>query len=315
MTDTAYVCPPDHKHQATGTCYNQHLCRCDACRKGRADAARARKRAQLYGRWTPPDVIDADIVRRRIEQLTEFGIGINRLGRIARFPMIQRVVYGYTDDHGCRVTMRTVAGPKARRLLAIRPTLDLIADGARIPARGTHRRLQALVAHGWSELELSRRLEVSTNEVNRILRADVVTGGTHRAVASLFDALWDVMPPTATPAERGNRVRSLNLAARKGWVPALAWDDIDLDDAPALAERGNDDVDETAVELALTGSDVTLTPAERRVAVRTLHGYGLADPEIAARLSCSDRTVLRIRDELELPAVDNPHTTPARQAA
>ena len=316
MTDTTtHVCPPDHKHQATGTCYNQHLCRCDACRKGRADASRNRKRAQLYGRWTPPDVVDADIVRRRIEQLTAFGIGINRIGRIARFPMIHRVVYGYTDDHGRRVTMRTVAGPKARRLLAIRPTLDLIADGARIPARGTHRRLQALVAHGWTELELSRRLEVSTNEVNRVLHADLVTGRTHRAIAELFDNLWDVQPPTATPAQRGNRARARNLAARRGWVPALAWDDIDFDDGPALPERGSDDVDETAVELALTGSDVHLTPAERRVAVRTLHGYGLTDPEIASRIRCSDRTVLRIRDELDLPYNDNPHSPPAPQQA
>lgn len=309
-TISGITCPPDHKHAASGTCYNQHRCRCDDCRKGRADASRNRRRAQLYGRWTPPDVVDADLVRKRIRQLAEFGIGINRLGRLARFPMIQRVLYGYTADNGRHVTMRFVAGAKARRLFAIRPTMDLIADGARIPARGAHRRLQALVAQGWSQLELSRRLGLSTNEANRILRSDVITKRTHRAVDDLFQSLWNVAPPSGTPAERGNRTRALTLARRHRWLPALAWDDIDLDDGPAEAER-DDSADEMAVELAVAGQPVRLTQAERRLAVTELHTYGLTDPEIAERLHCSDQTVLRDRRELDLPSNDdvyNPKT-------
>lgn len=37
------ICPPDHKHAATMTCYSKHGCRCDDCRTHNANARRAEK--------------------------------------------------------------------------------------------------------------------------------------------------------------------------------------------------------------------------------------------------------------------------------
>lgn len=45
-----------------------------------------------------------------------------------------------------------------------------------------------------------------------------------------------------------------------------------------------------------------LTVAERRQVVARLHGQGLDDQQIARRTGCADRTALRIRRELNLPA-------------
>jgi hypothetical protein len=315
-TEITQVCPPDHKHSGTGTCYNSHGCRCAPCRQGRTDAARERHRAQAYGRWTS-GLTDAEPAREHVRRLREFGIGVNRIAELAQFPMIQNLVYGVRQGESGRVPMKRISITKANRILAVRPTFDLIADGARVPALGTHRRLQALVHHGWSQLELSRRLHMATNEVNRILGEPHVTGRTHRSVAAFYDEMWDVMPPRDTPAQRTSYTKTRDLARRKGWHPALAWDDIDLDDAPALPERSDDTVDDTAVELALTGSRVSLTPAERRAAVKTLHSHGLTDVDIAKRLDCADRTVLRIRQELDLPSNDdvyNPHPAHTRAA-
>lgn len=40
---SARVCPPEHKHSQTRTCYVNHSCRCTSCREGSAAEARARR--------------------------------------------------------------------------------------------------------------------------------------------------------------------------------------------------------------------------------------------------------------------------------
>ncbi|MDR6574321.1 plasmid maintenance system antidote protein VapI [Curtobacterium sp. 320] len=301
---TRKSCPPDHKHGATRNCYNSHGCRCEDCTTSITNAQRDYRKAKAYGRWTSP-LVDAEPAREHVQRLREYGIGVNRIGRIANFPMIGRLIYGPPTAPGQpRVPLRRIDAEKARRILAVRPTIDLIADGARIPARGTHRRLQALVAHGWSQMRLSYELGLGPNEVNRLLRTSQVSGRTHRSVAQLFDRLWQVPPPEGTTAQRTTYRRALTLARANGWVPALAWDDIDLDDAPPAVD---DLVDEAAVMRAIEGEQTDLTPKQRREAVEILHARGLNDKEIAARIHCSDRTVLRIRhDELGLTANVHP---------
>ncbi|WP_284761554.1 helix-turn-helix domain-containing protein [Curtobacterium sp. MEB011] len=307
-----HLCPPGHKHGQTGTCYNQHGCRCTPCRKSRADAARNRHRAQAYGRYNRPDFVDAEPIREHIAQLRAFGLGINRIADLADVRMIQRLVYGdrAEDPTAGRVLPNRVAGDKARRILAVRPDFALVADLARIPSRGAQRRLQALVRQGWSLRHLAVRIGLGPSECSRILRTSHVSGRTHRKVTALFDELWDQTPPKTNRYELHAYNRAVAFATQNGWHPPLAWDDIDLDDRPAEALR-SDSVDDMAVELAVAGEDVHLTPAERRLAVTELHSYGLTDPDIAARLHCSDRTVLRIREELDLPYNDNPYSPPA----
>lgn len=62
-------------------------------------------------------------------------------------------------------------------------------------------------------------------------------------------------------------------------------------------------VDDVAVQRRLDGdTTVRLTIAERRACVARLHAQGMNDRPIARRLGISDRTVLRIRKLLDLPA-------------
>jgi len=176
-------------------------------------------------------------------------------------------------------------------------------ESSLISARGAHRRIQALARQGWSQKRLGDRLGWAQQRVNQVLAGRLITKAVHARIDELFRELWDKTPEAVSKWDLASISRTRAKAAAAGWPRPLDWDDIDNDEAPAHVSRSNDDVDHTAVELAVGGTVVRLTPAERRAAVRILHGHGLTDPDIATRLACSDRTVLRIRHgELHLPA-------------
>lgn len=85
------------------------------------------------------------------------------------------------------------------------------------PSLGTVRRIRALLALGWTHAEMLRRTGVHTRRVI-CHPSPVVTARTRAAIAELYEELC----MTPGPSEK-NRAR----AARLGWVPPLAWDDID----------------------------------------------------------------------------------------
>lgn len=308
VTTDEYHCPPDHKHGQTGTCYSSHSCRCAACREEHRRAAHDLRRAKLYGRYRPPEMVDAEPARQHVRALSDFGIGIDRVGAIAHVTEagIRNLVYGRSgkSNDSRRTPPKQVGAELARRVLAVRPEVRHLAANAVIPARGVRRRLQALIRHGWSQRKLAARLDMAPAQFAKLLHhTPGVTKAMHERIAALFDELWDKKPPRSTHRDLIAHNRAMNLAIANNWHPALAWDDIDLDDGPATIDNLPDD---DAVNRAIVGDDVTLTPQQRRTAVETLHGYGLNDQEIAARLRCSDRTVLRIR-HTELGLTANAH--------
>lgn len=93
-----------------------------------------------------------------------------------------------------------------------------------VDALGTRRRLQALARVGWSFAELARRCELSRNGFLHIVgeRNPRVRRFVAERVNELFAELWDVAPPS-TPAS----IRRTIEAARQGWAPPAAWDNID----------------------------------------------------------------------------------------
>lgn len=88
----------------------------------------------------------------------------------------------------------------------------------------------------------------------------------------------------------------------KVWTgPRPADDPSYFEPLPATVRRI--DVDPVQVELAVSGQPrPDFNIRERRIATRILHARGLSDSEIADRLGCADRTVLRNRKLLGLPA-------------
>lgn len=165
-----------------------------------------------------------------------------------------------------------------------------------VDATGTIRRLQGLQLLGWSNQEIARLSGGLTGESIR------QTYRRHHVTEKVRDRVLQV---TAELVARGQGPSKI-VAARakaKGWVPLLAWDDIDNDPEPTAATEKDDSIDDIAVELACAGQKVKLTRAERHAAIRILHGRRYADPLIAETIHRPSRTVIRDRELLGLEAI------------
>lgn len=298
------ICPPEHKHSASSTCYIQHQCRCTPCREAHATMARRRLKQKAFGRFDR-GVVPADPVREHVALLAEFGIGYKRLAHLAGIGVTpaRNLIWG-RQESGPRYgeLQKHVKRETAEAILAVKPDVANLAGGARIPARGTHRRIQALVAIGWSQSKLADRIGMERGNFGLLMQRDHCTVRVHRAVEAVYEELWNTAPPHEDHRSKIAYSRALRHAKDRRWLPPMAWDDIDNDVEPPLAEEAEGAIDEMAVELACMGERVRLSAEERREAVTRLVAVKLSDHEIADRLHVNVRTPLRIRQELGLAA-------------
>lgn len=302
-----HVCPPEHKHDDSSTCYVLHQCRCDACSTAQGARNRQRKKAQAYGRYDT-GLVDVSPVREHVLMLGEYGIGYKRVSMLAGFNSstpVRTIIWG-RQDPGPRFgeMQKRVKRETAEKILAIKPEISNLAPHRSIPALGTLRRIQALASAGWSLSKIAARLGMTGANLATLLQRDHVQVSTWRAVRELFDELWDQEPPRESWHDRSAYTRTVRFAKARRWLPALAWDDPDTDVEPPTIEDGDELIDDMAVELALMGERPRLTPAERREAVRRLHAERWSDGRVAEQLGITDKTVLRIRVELGLTAFD-----------
>lgn len=103
----------------------------------------------------------------------------------------------------------------------------------RIDSTGTARRLQALVAIGYTQTYLWDRITGDAKRQNMayVIRQQrpTVNAQTARKVAELYNKL----SMTPGPSERARR-----KAAYYGWAPPLAWDEDEIDSPEAHPDRG-----------------------------------------------------------------------------
>lgn len=290
-----------HAHGQYAT-YIRHRCRCDDCRTARRNQERWRRRAKAYGRYD--HLVDAEPVRAHIRSLMAAGMGpktIASAGGWRGSGTIAAIVYGkwadQPDHPEHRPPRKQVTRQVAERILAIQPALR---PGARVEARGTTRRLQALVARGYSLLRISTELGIEHLAVWRLTHgyADRCLESTRVAVADLFDRWADTPPPSATGNQGGSVLRAQRFAARHGWVVAASWDDIDLDDAPSVGDaprrprRGKaSDIHPDDIDLMLRTNTTSHEAAARLGITR---GYLL---ELAGRHGVTIPAHIRVGDQ------------------
>ncbi|MEN3123249.1 hypothetical protein [Janibacter sp. LM] len=218
---------PRHQHGERNA-YVIDKCRCRSCRDAASTYERRRAKDRAYGRDA---YIDAAPVRAHVQQLQAQGMGWKRVADAAGLErsVVWKLIYG-DPTRGLAPTKRVM--PKTRdAILAV--TLDL-APGRIIDGTGTRRRLQALVAIGWSMGELARRLDIRPSNIGATIHGHrEVTVATATRARDLYDELWDTpAPPSGRHGSVPTRARA--YADRMGWVPPLAWDDETIDD-PDLA--------------------------------------------------------------------------------
>lgn len=151
---------------------------------------------------------------------------------------------------------------------------------AHIPAAGTARRLQGLVALGYSWRELAAHLGVSNRRTADIgMNPD---GVVHRDTAARVSVIFERL--SGTP---GTSKYALKVAARYGFMPPLAWDDID--NPHEVPNLGGDAqvIDAVRLDRALSGSRMALDSHEKHHAVHRGVDQGMPLHLIAERLHLS----------------------------
>lgn len=218
-----------HEH-GTRLAYILDKCRCRPCRDAAAAYERDRVRNQLYGR--PGNLVDAQPAREHLQHLLAAGMGlktisaVGRIGHGSLYPILWD--RGGSNPRERRPRRTRITRDLEQRILAIQPQL---ADGARIDATGTRRRIRALIAIGWTQTAIAARLGWTVQNLSARMvqgtRGTEVTERTRKAVVTMYDDLWQ------QPQTGGHATRARALAARHGWPPPLAWDDDAIDDPTA----------------------------------------------------------------------------------
>lgn len=201
-------------------------------------------------------------------------------------------------NHGCRCVPCVKSRAEVRRPYD-RETRRMQGYDVDVPALGAERRLQALAVAGWSCPVLADMSGMHYRPLMKIRAGErsVIRASTHRRIDALYRKLC------MTPADSHSADVTRGQARDKGYLPALAWDDIDLDTAPPAVDDDGPIVDMNAVRLAADGVPVKLNHGERREAVALLHGRRMIDSHIARTIGTYQESVFRIRKELGLEAV------------
>jgi ribosomal protein L17 len=200
------------------TDYTTGRCRCPLCTKAAAQYNKMRVVRRHQGTWQP--FTDAAPVRQYVTTLHAAGVSWNTVATLA----------GVADTTiralmtAGRPTIRTAA---AAKILAVRPTLDDLPDWGKVDATGSRRRIQALMVAGWSAQLLARLLGVDRSMLRKMMTRPTVRVYNARAIRDLFAAMWNQFPLAEGRYERAVANRTRRYATSRGWVSALAWDDID----------------------------------------------------------------------------------------
>jgi transcriptional regulator len=285
-----------HVH-GTRAAYVKDQCRCHHCRAANASASNTRHRERTYGRWAP--FVDATPVREHIQMLRQSGIGIDQIANLAETSSshIRSLIY---HSRTGKPPIQKVRPETARDFLKIQATDANRAPRSHIDATGTQRRIQALNVMGWTQASLAAELGRSPANLRRSMTSDSVTARTAQLVNVMYERLWDAQPPHQTTAQRTASATARAHATQQGWLPPLAWDDIDSDPDPDPNKPDPDgvhsDPDEIAIERAIAGdTQLRLTHAEQIRVVHRMSERGRSIRTIAELLSTSKRTVSRHR--------------------
>jgi transcriptional regulator with XRE-family HTH domain len=194
---------------------------------------RRHNRLRAYGRELATSRVPAGPIRQHVLSLLDTGAGLERIADLAGVPRsaLLDLKFGRRGRQydGKDREILTVADEHATKILAL--TMDDV-DPLIHASRGTVRRLRALVAIGWTQTELAELMGMSVGNFSHLilgLRPRVRKPTAARA-AQLFTSMWTA---TRTGAWADNARR---IAAARGWVGPLGWDDIDGDPEPVIVE-------------------------------------------------------------------------------
>lgn len=194
-----------------------------------------RNRMIAYGRWQP--YVDAQPAREYVLWLRSQGMGPKRISEVSGVPhgSLAKLVYG--DPQRGLAPSKRIRPETEARILATQPDPYPRANVAGIGAR---RRLRALVALGWTQSELARRVGLTRAAFGRMIHAGpevAMHAATVRRAREVYAELSMTLPPTTSKRAVYNAEIARETARQHDWKPPLALDDDRLDDPSYRTNR------------------------------------------------------------------------------
>jgi hypothetical protein len=248
----------------------------------------------LYGRRVQglPTSISADTIGDHVRWLHGMGFGDPAIGAAAG--VSHAAVYRIRLARR-QLTQHAIAG----RLRMVGHVPVPAQSGLIVPAHGTRRRLQALLTIGWTQAALGDLLDVSDAQVHQWAHPRLGNlYETWHAVADVYDQLSGTPGPSSITRDR---------AAKRGWLPPLAWEGIDIDDPWREPVETEDDadpaVDEVLLHRILRGEHEGEIPKPERTAVLNHaieHNWNKTRVAqvLGVKLATADQALVRMRREL-----------------
>jgi hypothetical protein len=204
-------------------------CRCTPCTARATQYSATRSRLKAYGRWTPHT--DATPVLAHLRALQDVPMPRREIAlRAGLNPQrIKKIITGGA---------RSIRTADATAILNIPIPTTAPPSNLAINATATRRRLQALIATGYTMPAITRAIGI--RDVRYLWgivhgRQTVVTTATATNVSRAYDELWD-QPPASRGVSPARAARAIALAAKHRWAPPMAWDDDTIDDPAALPD-------------------------------------------------------------------------------
>lgn len=206
-------------------------------RMSKAEELARRKRRRFLAERTGPLTVPVGPVREHITDLLEAGGTYSQIGHVTG--MIRESVRYIHIMAKTRVDRDLAA-----RIMRVNPrTLALVVPSGKVQAAGTRRRVQALLAMGYTFEGLTALAQEYQPgiEIGHVVFSGYVLTTTRDAVVRLYDRLWMTLGPSNL-----NRARAL----KHGWALPGQWDGVDMDDLWATPYPPRDDALEARLEAA-----------------------------------------------------------------
>jgi transposase len=284
-----------HHTHGTSAAYLQGGCRCEICRLNRSQLQTERRKQIAYGRYQS-SLVDAEPVRQHIKLLMDFGIGINRIAKIAgvSHQTVYPLVYGRSDydiKRGKPATTTRINRTSAERIMAIKPMVtERMPDAMQISNRGFKRRVQALNCLGYTTNEIGILLGFkSRRQIHTMMERSRILISNHRAMCELYRRLENTPARAKDNKHQAIINRCKAQAALKGFVPPADWDDIDGQDEITIPDAL--DFDTLLREILIDPHSVQLNKTQRPLFYKALREHGWSDQQIADGMGVAKTTV------------------------
>lgn len=221
-----------HKH-GTRSAYQHDSCRCDDCTAANTKA----KKAYVLdvARTGRRRSVEAGPVRAHLRKFIDANLTYPQISKATGVPTntLRSIVLGVPEPDGTRRTIKRVSARNSERILATPPPDRPDPKGKGVDPTGARRRLQALMALGWSGHRIATHAGVSRSTIFNVLADKPLHASVRDRIITAYQDMQHLLPEARDEGEARAITRTLNRARKAGWAPPAAWDEEDLDNPEA----------------------------------------------------------------------------------